>query len=295
MAIALTDQTNPVTRKTSSRSDQAYLEKQYLGAAHLPQRRTAKTATYANQITHQSRDRLSNPPKSQAQAQTIQQLNERLMTIAQQAQQSSPVSPQRRRLIHRLLSILQRSGQLRHPYPPRYLASNFYAEAYAIALQQTFRYIYEKIDQYDPKRGSVLQWANFLLKVKMPDAMRELTQIGKGLDTNKITRLTLDDAFEHRNFRMMEQQTSPPSLYQELMQLLEDDPQGQFSQRSVKNAPSVNFQVLALKRLSGYSWNEISDEVGISISTLASFYQRSLRLFAPMIRQELTGEPPKTS
>jgi hypothetical protein len=65
------------------------------------------------------------------------------------------------------------------------------------------------------------------------------------------------------------------------------DSEGELCGTYIKGRPDVNCQVLILKRLPPeVSWKELSEEFGLSIPTLSSFYQRQclprLRKFAEL-------------
>ena len=107
----------------------------------------------------------------------------------------------------------------------------------------------------------------------------------QGIDPKQIQRITIDDLDRNNPSEVNPQLI--PSLSQEVMQCLEDDPEGLFQAAYVANFPNANFQVLALRRLTGYSWQEISSELNISAQTLSSFYQRSLIKFTPKFKEYL--------
>jgi DNA-directed RNA polymerase specialized sigma24 family protein len=160
----------------------------------------------------------------------------------------------------------------------------FYEDIYAEARQRLFLHICEKIDEYDSQR-EVLQWANFLLGRRFfINASREIMPtMPKGIDPKQITRLTIDDLD-----RNIPPDKHSPSLSQEVRQVIEEDPEGIFQRDHVVDRPAANFQAIALKILSGYSWKEISAELDVTISTLSSFYQRCLTKFAPKFKEYLS-------
>lgn len=222
----------------------------------------------------ESTDRLDSPS-----------LDERLKQLAQEAQQHPPKSRERQRALTKLLSALQRSGKLVRPQRGQF--QGFYQDIYAEAVQRLFTHICERIDEYNLERGEVLQWANFLLSRRFfIEASREvLPTVYKGMDARTIKRLTIEDL--DRNSPSDVNPQLLPSLTQELEQTLEEDPEGLFQDAHIAEHPEASFKVLALKRLTGASWQDISSELGISIPTLSSFYQRSLNRFTPKLREYL--------
>ena len=210
------------------------------------------------------------------------ELDERLKQLATEAQRHPPKSLPRQQALAALLSAIQQSGKLAHPRQGQF--QGFYEDIYAKALQNLFAFICEHIDRYDPKK-EVLQWVNFLLRQRFfIEASREILPLLP--NENRQAQLkwqTLLDLDRHQ----LQETTLQPSLFEEIRQCLEEDPEGVFQATYVANQPKANFQFLAIKRLSGYTWKEISEEVGIKIPSLSSFYERSLAKFEPTIRRHL--------
>ena len=73
-------------------------------------------------------------------------LNQLSHKFALEAQSYPGKSAKRRQALHKLLSLLQKSGKL---YPP---------DASAEAKQSALLKIARNIDNYDPAKGSVLTW-----------------------------------------------------------------------------------------------------------------------------------------
>lgn len=211
-------------------------------------------------------------------------IDQQLKQLAQDAQQHPPRSKQRQQALAKLLSAIQQSGQLTRPYPGQF--QGFYEDIYDEAKQRLFCYICEKIDQYNPN-FEVLQWVNFMLKHRFfLEASRSMMPtLHKGIDAKRVRRLSLDDLDRNNPSEINPQLT--PSLLQEIIHYLETDPEGLFKATYTCNQPTANFQFLALQILSGYSWKEISEDLGLKISTLSSFYQRCLAKFSPKIKEYL--------
>jgi len=204
-------------------------------------------------------------------------LDHQLKQLAISAQQQPPKSRSRQRALAQLIRAIQQSNKLVRPRREQF--QGFYEEIYDEARQRLFAHICNRIDTYNPERGEVLQWANFLLRQQFfPEASREIfATLPKG-----ATRLTLEDLD-----RSNPSEVNPhlmPSLSQEVLQCLEEDPEGIFQRSHIDQHPAVTFQFLAIKRLAGYSWQELSTELNIAIPTLSSFYQRCLTKFAPQLK-----------
>ncbi|OUC15141.1 MAG: hypothetical protein B0A82_08300 [Alkalinema sp. CACIAM 70d] len=200
-----------------------------------------------------------------------------LKQLAIAAQQQPANSLPRQRILARLIDALQKSKKLTRPL------SNFsgamYEEIYAEALQRLYLYICQRIDSYRSEQAEVLQWVNFLLKRRFfPEATREI--MGKTADQQ---RFSLDDLDHH--FQVPED--SSPS--DELRQYLEEDPDRLFQTVHVQKYPKATFQYIALQRLAGFSWQEITLQLNVDVPTLSSFYQRRLKEFTPYFRAYLSS------
>jgi len=213
----------------------------------------------------------------------MHEVDAHLKQLAVEAQHHPPKSLKRQRALARLVSAIQQSGKLYVPPPGQF--TGFCADIYAEAKQRLFCHICEKIDTYDPSR-EVLQWVNFLLRRRFfIEASRDIMPtIPKGVQHKAIKRLTIDDLERNSPSEVT------PSLSQQVIECIEADTEGIFKGTYTCKNPAANFQFLALRILSGYSWKEISSELGIKIPTLSSFYQRCLTRFAPNLREYLSED-----
>ncbi len=211
----------------------------------------------------------------------MHEVDAHLKKLAVEAQHHPPKSLKRQRALARLVSAIQKSGQLCVPYPGQF--KGFHADIYDEAKQRLFCHICEKIDTYDPSR-EVLQWANFLLRRRFfIEASRDIMPTApRCVKHQAIKRLTIDD-LERNNPTEVNL-----SLSQQVIECIEADTEGIFKGTYTSKNPAANFQFLALQILSGYSWKEISAELGIKIPTLSSFYQRCLTKFASKLKEYLS-------
>ncbi|MBP0017770.1 MAG: sigma-70 family RNA polymerase sigma factor [Cyanobacteria bacterium SBLK] len=213
----------------------------------------------------------------------MSELDERLRSLALEAQKHPSGSRMRRKAVECLLRTLQNSRKLCRPSVPTHLMG-LYSEIYTIAKQNLFCYIFRKIDTYNPDKGEVLQWANFLLKRRFPEAIGEVTRSGKTLSWQNVQNMTLDDL----DTAIARNGSSTPSEDNNLREYIEEDPDGIFHNAHVRNKPHATFQIIALKTLDGWSWQEISTELDVKIPTLSSFYQRNLKRFKPDFQSYLS-------
>ena len=213
------------------------------------------------------------------------QLDDRLRQLAMAAQNHPKGSSARRLALTELIEAMQKSGKLCRPHRGQF--QGLYEDIYKEALQRLLSFICERIDAYNPQKGEVLQWANFLLSQRFfTEASRDfLPTVYKGMDARTVQHLTLESLDEYNPYELNPQLT--PLLSQELKDCLEEDPDGSFGQTHVADHPAASFQYLALKRLEGYSWQDLSIELNIPIPTLSSFYQRCLTRFSSKLKNYL--------
>jgi DNA-directed RNA polymerase specialized sigma24 family protein len=188
----------------------------------------------------------------------------RLQQLAVEAQKHPPKSRQRQQALNRLVHLIMQSGQMRHPTPDG--CEDFYNEA----LQKTWLYIFQHIENYKPEHP-VMAWFNYLIKQNRIAVVREYR------NSRMETILSLDE-LEWR-FATPEETLDEAKM---LRQLLEEDPEHLFRTAHIRSRPDVTFQFLALARtVEDKSWDELSQSLGISPQTLCSFFNRQLRNFNP--------------
>jgi len=211
-------------------------------------------------------------------------VDSQLKQLAVEAQSYPPRTLQRQKALARLIGAIQRSGKLVRPYRGKF--GSQYEEIYAEAVQRLFLHMCEAIDKYNPD-FAVLQWVNFLLKQRFfIEASRDVIPGFKNRDTERLQRTPLE---------VLDKKTSTEasalaanSLSEEVRQCIEEDCEGLFESTHITAKPTANFQFIAIKILSGYSWKEISAELQVKVPTLSCFYQRCLTKFAPKFREYLS-------
>ncbi len=153
---------------------------------------------------------------------------------------------------------------------------------YQDALQQTWVYFCQNIcegntgEPYNPNRGSVLTWLNFYLKRRLQDFYIDDKKQQARTATNRIgdlgageTNLTTDP------LENLPADPDVPPLLEEVRAWVEADPEGELSRTYITNHPEVTAKILILRRLPPEaSWKNLAAELGLSVSTLSSFYQR---------------------
>ncbi|NEO90919.1 MAG: hypothetical protein F6K56_11965 [Moorea sp. SIO3G5] len=74
------------------------------------------------------------------------------------------------------------------------------------------------------------------------------------------------------------------TLSDQIRNYFTEDPE-KLLQKHIKNHPEATLQVIGLAYLDGKKWQDISDSLGIKISSLNNFFQRNLRKLAPEIKR----------
>jgi DNA-directed RNA polymerase specialized sigma24 family protein len=210
------------------------------------------------------------PPKLPSKAWAQEQLkyickqhldNTCLTDLALTAQHYPPQSELREYALNELIQAVSLSGQLR-------CTRKIYDVAiWDEAIHRTLIYIYQKIGNFDPERGKFTTWINF-----------------------RFDRILIEVWQEHNSDD--EEPLPPPidpppdpSLATLVRHCLEEDDGGQFSQEHIRGCPEANFRTIVLSRLSGTSWETISSQFQIKVSTLSSFFQRGCKKFRPVFEQ----------
>jgi hypothetical protein len=207
------------------------------------------------------------------------EFDEQLRRLVTQACGHPPGSPQRQKLLTQVIRLTSRKlWRETTPY-------------YQDALQQTWLYFCHNVCEgltgqiYDPTYGTVATWLNAYLKRRLQDFYlnqnREqattvslvVRQYGSGEIVDPVDNLPASPQV--------------PPILEELEIWAKTDSDGELRATCIKARPDVNCQVLILKRLPPeISWKDLSEEFGMSIATLSSFYQRQclprLRKFAEL-------------
>ncbi|AOY82730.2 hypothetical protein BJP36_25280 [Moorena producens JHB] len=79
------------------------------------------------------------------------------------------------------------------------------------------------------------------------------------------------------------------TLYDQVRHYFKKDPE-KLLHKHIKKHPQATLQVIGLAYLDGKKWQEISDSLGIKISSLNNFFQRNIRKLAPEIKRYIEEE-----
>ena len=89
---------------------------------------------------------------------TLEELDLRLHNLAIEAKQHPPKNNARRKTLTQLICSIQQSGKL-------YSQEHYHVsiEVYNDALAEVFRQTCHNIETYNPAKGGIIDWVNFLL------------------------------------------------------------------------------------------------------------------------------------
>jgi DNA-directed RNA polymerase specialized sigma24 family protein len=200
-----------------------------------------------------------------------------LKNLALEIQQTPYKSEFRQHLLGELIAAIRLSGKLCRPHQRKF-SPNFYELIYEEAVSETLLYICRNIDKYDPQRGKeqkFITWVNFHLDKLVIECRRKF---------DRVNTYYFPSLSEIEDKKITEKSTFLGDIVREY---IEEDAENLFKETQVTHRPDANFQAIALARLSGQSWEEISSTLGIAIPTLSSFYQRCCRKFAQKFKTDL--------
>ncbi|NEP51334.1 MAG: hypothetical protein F6K65_22060 [Moorea sp. SIO3C2] len=131
-----------------------------------------------------------------------QQQDEKLRQLATEAQDYPAKTRMRQIALTKLVKAIRESGQLCRPHRGKFIG--FYEEIYDEACNRVFLYLCQNIDKYDPNKGEVLQWFNFLLRKRFPDAVNSiLGTLAIFPENSSIKRVSIDELdqlkYHHNN------------------------------------------------------------------------------------------------
>lgn len=208
------------------------------------------------------------------------EIDDRLKQLAIAAKNHPPKTVERNKAVTKLYMEIEKYKIINCP-KNRNFSYQIYQEICAEAKQDLMLRICREVHNYRPE-NEVRQWVNFL----MIKCFQEATP--KVIGVKDLKRLYCEDMdlffdklgkqAEHDIYRIEEA----------LIDMIKEDPDDAFKSEVSRKYPQVNFQLLLVKRvIEDASWQQISEELGVSISNLSSFYRRSLEKFTSRFREYL--------
>ena len=208
------------------------------------------------------------------------EIDDRLKQLAIAAKNHQPKTVERRKAVTTLYMEIERYKIIKCPQNSNF-SYKIYQEICSEAKQELMLRICKEVHNYRPEK-EVRQWVNFL----MIKCFQEVTPKVIGLKQLKPLYYENMDLFP-----CPQQQQAEHDFYRievALIEMIKEDPDDAFKSEMMRKYPQVNFQLLLVKRvLEDVGWQQISEELGVSVSNLSSFYRRSLEKFTPRFREYL--------
>ncbi|MEO1299390.1 MAG: sigma-70 family RNA polymerase sigma factor, partial [Cyanobacteria bacterium J06636_16] len=158
---------------------------------------------------------------------------------------------------------------------------------YQDALQQTWIYFCQNLCEgktgraYDPEQANVVTWLNAYLKRRLQDGyisvQKQRATIASGFPTGSDAEERVDPVDQ------LPAQPDIPPLLTDVKAWAEANPDQVLTRTHLTNQSQITCQYLILKRLPpGVPWKKLAAELGVSVGTLSSFYQRQC---LPLLRE----------
>ena len=181
-------------------------------------------------------------------------IDDKIQTTVAQAQAFPSQSPQRQRILERLVRLVKASGKV----CPHHQSTPDYEDA----LQQTWLNCFCNLDTYDATRSSFMTWFNRHLQWQLGTIRRQTAKRSIALTKNQ-TELVANNHDAYCDVAVLEQ----------TLDWIKSS--GNLSDISLAKHPTITAQALLLRRFTSKTpWKQIADEFGVPISTLSGFYQR---------------------
>lgn len=208
-----------------------------------------------------------------------------LRQLALEAQQHPAGSQKRQIALTKLIDQIYRHNRLTRPRIDDDNLRHLYEDIYSEARLKIVEHICQNIDIYDSQKP-VMPWVNHIFNFRFRDVCARYRR------ETRIKCLSIDDLekFEQEESDIYQQNYPQMQMMedtQRLRELIEEDPDRLFRNKTIKNRPDITWQVIALARLDDEKWENISQRFGKSISALQSFFDRNMRKFSDYIRNKL--------
>lgn len=198
------------------------------------------------------------------------ELTETLRKLVQEACSHPPGSLRRQKNLTQIIRLV--SNKLWKENTPYYQD----------ALQQTWVYFCQNIcesgtgERFDPDRSTVATWLNAYLRRRLQDFFiggQKQQQTFVDLQARRSRSGEVEETINP--IETVAAEPDVPPILEAVRRWAEADATGELRSTHIEGYPQVNCQMLILRRLPPETgWKELSAEVGLSVSTLSSFYQR---------------------
>lgn len=206
---------------------------------------------------------------------TMSALNEILKQLVADACTHPPGGSARQRCIQEIYRQVMKSGKLWTENTPYY----------EDALQETWEYCCQHLEDYDPNLSAVTTWIDHCLKRTLrrwrDRQNRQQQRQANPMSTDDDTTIDPLD-----NLAANPGSSQAIQMWQTTMTWVREDPDGKLQQTCFRKRPEINAQILFLKRFpSETPWQDIANEFNLTpaeAKDLPKFYNRNCR---PLLRE----------
>ncbi len=194
----------------------------------------------------------------------MEELQEELKRLINEACQHPPGSPIRQRKLTQMIRLIT----------PRLWKER--TDYYEDALQQTWVYFTQKLCNYDPAKATVIVWLNNHLKWRLHDLkIKAHEQAARERSIDALNENPDAPKVEIADPRSIAPDDGEGAWMAAFIARLKADPQGELQSLHMRGLAQINCQMLIQRRLiQEQTWESLSQELGKSIPTLASHFQR---------------------
>ncbi|MBE9164431.1 hypothetical protein [Tychonema sp. LEGE 06208] len=212
---------------------------------------------------------------------TKDEIDDRLKQLAIAAQNHQPKTLGQRLAMTNFMAEVEKYKIVKCPRNTKFTPEIYRAICAEAKSDLTLR-ICREIHNYRPEK-EVSQWVNFLMLKCFQQATPKV--IGKKEFSIEYCG-DMDLVFNQ--IQKQHLQNKSGQLEAALSDIIVEDPGGFFEGEVMKKYPQVNFKFLLVKKvIKDESWQEISDELGVNVSSLSTFYQRCVKKFTPRFKEYL--------
>ncbi|MGB3640662.1 MAG: sigma-70 family RNA polymerase sigma factor [Rivularia sp. (in: cyanobacteria)] len=203
-------------------------------------------------------------------------LNQQLIVLVEEinlysaADDSAVIRVKRRIALNKFVNAVVNSGRLSKQ--TQWLGLPNYEDYHNEALQLTFMEICSKMEEYNPQYP-VMAWVNKIFHWRFIDVVNKerkkgITKVPKGEKISPV--LSLDDITKEIHC------SSQLSQAEVIKEVINKDPEKYLISQWLRGHPEANLKAILLFLLEGKKWKEISQELGVPLTTASSFYQRRM-------------------
>ena len=201
---------------------------------------------------------------------------EQVRTLIAEACNHPVGSPQRQRRLTQIIRLIGRQLWQEN------------VSYYQDALQQTWIYFCQNLCEgktgcaYDPEKAYVVTWLNAYLKRRLQDGYINV-QKQRAQTVRASSSKVGSDGQPIDLIDTLPAKPDVPPLLTDVRAWATSDPEQTLTRIHLTNHPQITCQLLILKRLPPETpWKELAIELGVSVGTLSSFYQRQC---LPLLRE----------